>query len=92
MTTIRRIANKVFNREAALLIGAIASAVLFFVEQISGPGIFVESPSQSLLNLLPILIPAIGGAVTRFQVYSKGTTAKLVGVTPTELAKMEAPP
>ena len=92
MTTLRRVANKVFNREAALFVGAVASGVLFFIEQISGPGIFVDDPMQTLLNLIPILIPAISGAVTRYRVYSIVTTAKLVGVTPTELARMEPPP
>lgn len=67
----------IFNSEAALLIGLIASVISAAVEQLSGPGIFVSDPTQTILNVLTVLAPIIAGAFTRFQVYSKSSVATI---------------
>ena len=67
------------NREAAVIIGIIASAILALTEQLQGPGIFTDDPTTTVVNVLTIVMPIIAAAFTRFQVYSKQTVADLTG-------------
>ena len=67
----------IFNSEAALIIGLIASVVAAAVDQLSGPGIFTGNPTESILNILTVLAPLVAGAFTRFQVYSKQSVATI---------------
>jgi hypothetical protein len=76
------------SREAALLIGLIASVIAAAIEQLSGPGIFTSNQGETIVNVLTILGPIIAGAFTRYQVYSKTSvqaiqaTAAATGQTP----------
>ncbi len=81
------------NSEAALLIGLITSVIAAAVEQLSGPGIFIDGqPGQTVLNILTVLAPIIAGAFTRFQVYSKQSVAAQLGVPVSELPPPPANP
>lgn len=81
------------NREAALIIGIVATLVAAAVEQLSGPGIIdPANPSTTILNVITILTPLIAAAITRYQVYSKAKVAELTGTTVEELATVAPPP
>jgi hypothetical protein len=67
------------NREAAVIIGLVATAIAAAVEQLSGPGIFTDNAGETALNVLTIITPLIASVVTRFQVYSKQTVADITG-------------
>ena len=77
------------NKEAALIIGIIATFIAAAVEQLSGPGIFVDNPMTTAINVVTILIPLIAAAFTRYQVYSKTTVAALTG---TSVSNLPPPP
>lgn len=65
------------NKEAALIIGLIVSVIAAAVEQLSGPGIFTDNPTTTVINILTVLTPLITGALTRYQVYSKASVEQI---------------
>jgi len=72
------------NKEAAVLIGVVATIILNALATLAGEGIISEALQGQLTDgvnagaqILVALAPLIAGLLTRFQVFSKDTTQKI---------------
>lgn len=67
------------NKEPALIIGTIVTAIIAFLQTFVGDGILQQDAVDSAASLLTALSPLIGAILIRTKAYAPATVAKLTG-------------